>query len=246
MSDTAAKRELDPTLPAYKAIRKYVLKLVTGPDFGPGDRIPSERVLAELLGRNRMTVRKALDGLVADGVLERDSTSGTRVASARVKRPIDARNSLGISRIVSGSGGVPGNKLLHFEQTQASSVVAERLQIPEGADVWKFRRLWTVNGRPFCIETSHLPLDLVPDLSAEDLVASQPLYELLRQRYGLGVVNGEREIGVARVTGVEARLLGLEENERGLLLRLQVYEESGRPIEYMRSMNHPDLVAFRT
>ncbi|WP_436356353.1 GntR family transcriptional regulator [Brevundimonas sp. CEF1] len=237
---------LDATVPAYLAIRKYVLELISGPDFGPGDHIPSERTLAERLGKNRMTVRKAIDGLIAEGLLERNSTNGTRVPLPSVARPIDARSSLGISRIIQSGGGAPGNKLLHFEQARASAKVAEQLHIREGEDIVMFRRLWTVNDRPFCIETSHLPLALVPDLAAEDLMAGQSLYGLLRDRYDIGAVSGEREISVASASEMEARLLGLADGAAGLLLRLVVYAEDGRPLEYMRSMNHPQLVVFRT
>lgn len=238
--------QLDETVPAYQAIRKYILEMINGPDFGPGDHIPSERVLADRLGRNRMTVRKAIDGLIADNLLERNSTSGTRIPPPSVARPIDARTSLGISRIIQSGGGAAGNKLLHFEQGRASAKSAERLHIAEGDEIVMFRRLWTVNDRPFCIETSHLPLALVPDLAAEDLMAGQSLYALLRSRYGLSAVSREREISVAPASEMEARLLGLAENAAGLLLRLVVYAEDGSPLEYLRSMNHPQLVVFRT
>ena len=47
--------------PLYLAIEDHVLDLIAGPDYGPGDKIPSERQLADALGANRMTVRKAID-----------------------------------------------------------------------------------------------------------------------------------------------------------------------------------------
>ncbi len=237
---------IDESVPVYKAIQSFVLALVNGPDYGPGDRIPSERALAEQLGNSRMTVRKAIDGLVAQGVLERNSTSGTRIPLPRVTRPIDARNSLGITRIIQAGGGTAGNKLLHFEQTRASPQVAEHLQVEEGTDILVFRRLWTVNDTPCCIETSHLPLDLVPGLAAEDLMAGQSLYALLRERYGLGAVTGERQISVASVSDMETGLLNLPAGAACLVLRLEVYNDKGRPIEYMRSVNHPKLVMFKT
>ncbi|HTI82475.1 MAG TPA: winged helix-turn-helix domain-containing protein, partial [Acetobacteraceae bacterium] len=61
-------------VPVYRRIEQHIRDLINGPEFGPGDRIPSERALAEILGANRMTVRKAIDGLVAQGLLERHST----------------------------------------------------------------------------------------------------------------------------------------------------------------------------
>jgi GntR family transcriptional regulator len=238
--------ELDGSLPAYRAIQQFIQDMIEGPDYGPGDRIPSERALAEQLGKNRMTVRKAIDGLVAKGLLERNGTSGTRIPLPRVTRPIDAKTSLGITRIIQSGGSTAGNKLLHFEQGRASAQVAEHLQIPEGSEIVMFRRLWTVNQTPCCLETSYIPADLVPGLAAEDLMAGQSLYALLRERYGIGAVIGERQISVATGSETEARHLNLPPSAACLLLRLVVYNDKGRPIEYLRSVNHPKLVMFKT
>lgn len=233
-------------VPVYRQIEDHIRHLINSPDYGPGDRVPSERVLAETLGANRMTVRKAIDGLVAQGLLERRSTSGTRIRLPRVTRPTDARTSLGITRLIQSSGSIPGNKLLHFQELQASGRIAERLGLPEGAPITVVRRLWTVDGVPFCIETSHLPTERVPDLAAEDLTAGQSLYALLRSRYGITTVGGERIISVATCTEMESRLLDLRPNSPCLLLRLVVADQNGRSVEYMTSVNHPQLVVFKT
>ena len=233
-------------IPVYRQIEQYILDLINSPGYAPGDRVPSERALAETLGANRMTVRKAIDGLVAQGLLERHRTSGTRIRLPRVTRPTDARTSLGITRLIQSSGGTPGNKLLHFQEQKASGRIAERLGLEEGHPITVVRRLWTVDGAPFCIETSHLPAERVPDLAAEDLTAGQSLYALLRSRYGITTVGGERIISVSTCTEMESRLLDLPPNASCLLLRLVVADQEGRPVEYMTSVNHPRLVVFKT
>ena len=232
--------------PVWQAIQRHDENLIAGPDYGPGDRVPSERTLAEQLGANRMTVRKAIDGLVAVGKLERNGTSGTRIPLPRVTRPVDAHTAQGIARIIRAGGGTPGNKLLHFEQARATGKIAARLQVPEGAELVVFRRLWTVNTSPFCIETSHLPAERVPGLAAEDLMAGQSLYGLLRDRYGITTRGAERLIGIGASTEMEAKLLHLKPGTSILLLRLLVLDDAGRPIEYMASVNHPQLVVFKT
>ncbi len=234
------------TEPRYLAIQRYVQELIEGPDYAPGDNIPSERVLADKLGANRMTVRKAIDRLVAAGLLERNSTSGTRLPPPKVTRPLNPRTSLGISRLVQISGGTPASRLLYFEAGRASASVAARLRIDEGADLMIFRRLWMVDTTPFCIETSHIPAVRVPGLAAEDLTSGRSLNALLRERYGISVFSGEREIGVVHCNEQEAKLLQLAPGDAALVLRLVSADTAGRPIEYLRSINHPQLVLFRT
>ncbi|MEJ1160616.1 GntR family transcriptional regulator [Prosthecomicrobium sp. N25] len=231
--------------PVYVQIQDYILDLISGPDFGPGDKVPSERTLAETLGVNRMTVRKAIDKLVERGVLERNSTSGTRLPLPQVARPIDMQPAGGIARIVLAAGGTPGNKLLHFGMASAKETTAQRLKVPVGTELLMCRRLWTVNDMPFCIETSYLPAARFPDLVAEDLVAGQSLYGLLRGRYGVEASASEREISAAPAADLEGRLLGLEPGSPTLVMRLVARDGEGRPVEYMKSVNHPAHVVFR-
>ena len=248
MKVTRQRKQSDEgAIPPYRQIQAHLQELIVSPDYGPGDRIPSERALAEQLGHSRMTVRKAIEALIAMGLLERHSTSGTRIPVPRVARPIDSlAASQGFRRIIQAGGGTAGNKLLHFEQAHASAKVANRLKLDEGAEIVMFRRLWTANETPVCIETSHLPLSLVPDLAAQDLIAGESLYSLLHNRYGIGVMHSEREIGVTTCTEMEARLLNLGIGTACLLLQVQVHDEKGQPVEFMRSVNHPKLVVFKT
>lgn len=232
--------------PLYVQVQDYVLNLISGPDFGPGDRVPSERMLAETLGINRMTVRKAIDRLVEQQVLERNGTSGTRLPLPQVARPIDVRSSLGITRIIRDAGGVPGNKLLHFGDAHATESVAQRLSVPVGTELIMFRRLWTVNELPFCIETSYLPAARFSDLIAENLLSGQSLYALLGDKYGVRIGSTDREISVGTPTDLEARQLKIGHGEPTLVLRLVAHDTDGKPFEYTKSVNHPHHVVFRT
>jgi GntR family transcriptional regulator len=233
-------------VPVYLQAQQFIEELLESKDYAPGDYIPSERVLAEELGINRLTLRKAIDRLVQEGRLERNSTSGTRIPHPRIARPVDAHSSGGITRIIQLSGGVPGNRLLHFELSPASDSVANHLQVDPGTELVVFRRLWTVNDVPFCIETSHIAASRVPGLAAEDLMAGQSLYSLLEARYGIKTGHGTRTIGVHVPSKFEVDALRLPLHASTLLLRLVVYDSENVPIEYMRSVNHPTHVVFQT
>lgn len=232
--------------PLYLAIEDHVLELIGGPDFGPGEKIPSERQLADDLGANRMTVRKAIDRLVDRGALERNGTSGTRVPMPSIARPIDLAESRGITRIISAGGGKPGNKLLHFGEAVASETIAQRTGLPAGEPLVMFRRLWSANGAPFCIETTWLPAARFGAVSAEDLVAGQSLYALLAQRFGVTNLATEREISVGAAADLEARHLGLKTGAPTLVMRLVARDGAGKPVEYTKSVNNPLQVVFRT
>ena len=232
--------------PAYMRAQEAVLSLVRTEGLRPGARVPSERALARELGLSRMTVRQGVENLVRAGVLERDGTSGTRVADVSVVRVIDSRRAFSMSHIVRRSGARPGGQLLMFAPGAADRALAARLGIEPGAATIRIRRLRTADDVPFCIETSCLPGGLVPGLVAEDLAQNASLYDLLRDRYGLLPIERESEISVGPIEAGDALLLGLPAGLNVLLYRSVVRDANGLPIESVASVNHPQRVVFST
>src|ERR687890_2334434 len=69
-------------VPKHVRVREYVRSLLDGAE--PGTPTPSERELVQRFGVARMTVRQALDALVAEGLLERVPGRGTFVSRALI------------------------------------------------------------------------------------------------------------------------------------------------------------------
>lgn len=220
------------------------LMLETG--MSHGDRIPSERELAERFGISRMTVRKALTQLVDAGHLERRGTAGTFLPEPAVVRPLSKRVSTAISEVVGQAGHKPGARLLFFEQAQADANIARRLQLDEGAAVIVIKRLRLSDAVPFCVETSYLPQHRVPGLVAADVFAAPSLYALLRERFGMTFATSDFHVSVAAAPEIEADLLGLAPGVGALAMRSTVYDRDGQPAEFLISWNHPDRVAFES
>lgn len=218
------------------------------PDLGmtPGDRIPSERDLADRFGISRMTVRKAIDHMVAQGQLERRGTAGTFIPEVAVVRPLSKRVSTAISEVVGRRGKLPGSKLLFFEQSRADAHVARRLHLDDGENVIVIKRLRLSDSMPFCVEISYLPSRSVPGLVAADLMGTPSLYALLRDRFGLTFAKSDFQVSVATTPETEAGLLGIEVEAPALLMRSLVYDVADRPVEYLISWNHPERVSFES
>lgn len=69
-----------PYLGATVAAIEQIENVIRNGEFQPGDRLPPERDLAELLGVSRPTVREALQALTLLGILDRRRGSGTYVS----------------------------------------------------------------------------------------------------------------------------------------------------------------------
>jgi GntR family transcriptional regulator len=229
---------------AWQAVQA-LLEMLERPEFGPGERIPAERDLAEHLGVSRMTLRKALQTLIDRGMLERRGNRGTFVTAPGVERPLNTLARKGIAQVVEQSGARPGSKLLYFEQTRASARVAKLLKLGEGDALIAIRRLRTVDQQPFCVETSYLPAARVPDLVAADLLDGASLYALLAARYQIEIDSDEATLSVATMNDQEARLLEVAPGTAALVYRGVIFDTQGQPVEYLVSVNHPQRVVFK-
>ncbi|MBB6099202.1 GntR family transcriptional regulator [Deinobacterium chartae] len=234
-----------PNVPRYLQVQQMLQDMIEGTEYAPGDKIPSERELAEQLGVSRMTVRRAMDNLVRMGLLERDSTAGTRVSAPQVDRLLGDPQLHSITQMVAAAGGQAGGRLLDFQFAPAPSKVSARLEVPLGSPVAVIRRLRLVNDLPFCLETSYLPAARVAGLAAEDLAGNASLYRVLEERFGIRAGVGESVISVSHATSFEAGALGLLEGDPVLLYRTVVRDEADRPFEYLKSVNHPQRVVFK-
>lgn len=242
-----SKPKKDLHTPLYLQVEEALKEMIEGMTYSPGDQISSERELSEILGVSRMTVRRAIDNLVQRGLLERRTTSGTYVKEPQVMRGVGKEFTQGLTQMLHKTGAQPGSCLLLFEVVPAPLKIAERLQIRVGELMAVLRRLRLANNVPFCIETSYIPYQLVPGLSAEDFaLENTSLYAILRTRYKINVSINDETIKMSYATAEEAKYLRMRQNHPVILLRAVISDENERPIEYLKSVNHPDRVVFHS
>lgn len=234
-------------MPLYLQVQHTLKEMIEDEEFGPGEQIPSERELSDMLGVSRMTVRRAVESLIEMGLLERRSTNGTYVRLPSVIRNVGSGYSIGITQLLSEEGARAGSRLLSFEYARAPRKVADRLGLRVGESVVKIERLRLVNDIPFCIETSYIPAGFVPGMQSNDLAEKDTsLYALLKTRYGIAIVRSEGTVKISHCLHEEADLLNLSEGDPVMYMVAVVYDTNDNRVEYLKSVNHPERVAFRT
>lgn len=207
----------------------------------PADVLPSERMLAELFGVSRSTVRAALKLLEDEGVLRSAPGIGTFVAAPHLsKAPV----LMSFSEEVRARGWKPGSRLTDSSVGVADFGVAHNLSIEPGSTYYEINRVRLADDVPLAIERVRLPERYFPGLLDHDLEGS--LYALLSEQYGVRVSRHERRISAMAVDAQTAQLLDVPERSAGLYVAQEGYDQHGRKVEHGQSLYRGDRYDFFT
>lgn len=218
------------TTPAYLQLKSQLERLITAGALGRGEALPSERTLAQELGISRMTVRRALEGLVEAGLVESRRGSGTFVRKEGLDQHVQQLFSF--SDEVARAGYQAGSTVIAIEQFPAGELVSRSLDVELGTTILRLLRLRTLDGEPFEMQDAYLPPRFLP-LSIVDLTQSGSLYETLDTQFGARPLRAVQTVGARLATQTEARYLKLPRDVPVLSKQRVTYGLDERPIEFV-------------
>ncbi|WP_104088618.1 GntR family transcriptional regulator [Arthrobacter sp. GMC3] len=145
--------------------------------MAPGTRLRSERELTERWNISRVTLRKALQHLVSEGVLSSSHGRGWYVSSQEPSKEFP--NSLeSFSETAERMGLVASAVVVRETQASATMDEAESLGIAPGTPVLRLERIRKMDDVVIAVDTSVVPLALLPDIAGVDF-AKASLFGLL-------------------------------------------------------------------
>jgi GntR family transcriptional regulator, N-acetylglucosamine utilization regulator len=223
--------------PRYEQLRAALHDLIREGQLGPGGALPAERELARLTGWSRVTVRKALAQLNAEGVVSSRPGAGNYVGGERIVRSFSKLTSF--TEDLRSRGLNPKVVFLGREIADATSEEAMILAISPGSRVVRLSRLRYGGERPLAVESTVVPQDI---LSSPDLV-SVSLYEAL-EALGLPPERALQRLHAVALDSATAALLKLPQGSPALQIERHAYLADGRPVEFTRSVYVADAYDF--
>jgi DNA-binding GntR family transcriptional regulator len=225
-------------IPLYYQLASVIEKAITDGTLPPGSRLENEVSLGERLGISRPTVRRAIQDLVAKGMLVRRRGIGTQVVQRPMTRKVELTS---LYDDLDSGAKHPSTRLLLRQVIDADAALAEALAVPVGSPVLHIRRLRLSDGVPLAVLENHLPPEFL-GMSEVDLT-SHGLYQLVRAR-GARISVAHQRIGARAATADERKLLEIPAHGAVLTMERTAYGNDGRPIEFGRHCYRPDLYAF--
>jgi GntR family transcriptional regulator len=226
----------DNRAPLYQQMEDALRRAIASEALRPSEALPPERDIANEFNVSRITVRRALDGLVSDGLLMRRQGAGTFVAG-RVEKQFSKLTSF--SEDMAARGRTPRSEWLLRSEGAVDPEESLTLGLSPGSPVYRFHRIRYADDLPMALEYSTIPGFGLPGIESVGV----SLYEAL-QESGNRPVRALQRLRAVLFTGEQAELMGVEVGAPGLFIERRGYLEDGRAIEMTRSWYRGDAYDF--
>jgi GntR family transcriptional regulator len=218
--------------PLYLQVKELMVRrLASG--WRPGEALPSEFELADEFGVSQGTVRKALDELAGQNLLERRQGKGTFVAQHTAQRAL-----FHFFHLIADSGerALPGARMLSLDKAKADRREAVQLGLRPGASVVRLKRLRLLGERVALHERIVLPGALFANFTDRMPVdVPNELYRYYEERYGVTVARAVEKLKAVAARPDEAKALGLKSGAPLLEIDRLAYTVDGRAVEWRLS-----------
>lgn len=232
--DRVGRLEPESGAPLYRQLQRMLRSAIERNVLAPDEALPPERDLAEAYKVSRVTVRKALDGLVDARLLTRRQGAGTFVA-ARVEKNFATISSF--TEDMLSRGRHPRSQWLSRTEGTVMPEEALALGLSPGSAVFRLSRIRYADGQSMALEHATVPrhaldsLDLVGHSLYDALGADRPVRVLQRLRAVL-------------FTDEQSELLGIEPGSAGLEIERRGFAADGRTVEFTKSYYRGDAYDF--
>jgi GntR family transcriptional regulator len=233
LRETAGPLTKDDPTPLYLQLQRVLRDAITEREVEAKGAIPTERELANDFDVSRITVRKAVDGLVGEGLLTRRRGAGTFVTGSRVEKVFSKLSSFSEDMI--SRGRRPSSSWVSKAAGAVTPEEALSLGLSPGSLVYRFQRIRYADDVSMALEHSTIPGYCLP--SAD--VVEHSLYDAL-ERFDHRPVRALQRLRAVAFTAEQAEQLSIEAGTPGLFIERRGFLADGRAAEFTQSWYRGD------
>jgi GntR family transcriptional regulator len=230
----------DASQPLYHRVYRQIAQEIEAGALQPGARLPSERWLCDELGVSRATVRRAIEELIGDGLVEARGRGSFVTGEALVEPPntLMSMSELGRSRGLDATARVLSSAI-----RPATIDEADAFGVAPGAELLELQRLRMLDGLPIAIDDNRVPLRVLPSAGELDFTTAS-LYDAI-EREGNRLARADYELEARAAGEDEAELLGLAPDAPVLFATTVALGEDGRILDLGQTVYRADRYRFQ-
>lgn len=215
----------------YDQVKRSIMEMIQKGEIVSGQKLPNENELCETFAASRITIRRALKELAAEGVIEIIHGKGTFVKS--LKQKLHILNLLGYTEGLSTGENHFTKEVLENSIESADEELMEQFDRQEPFDVVKLVRLIRDGNSVFSVDYAYFPCDLYPDLS-EKIKDNVSTFQIIRDEYGIKFGKARKEMEIVHPSLEMSKLLEIPRMEAVIQIKKLIKNEKGTPVHYSR------------
>ncbi|WP_088042825.1 GntR family transcriptional regulator [Bacillus sp. EAC] len=230
----------------YNEIADDIRSKITNQIYKVNEMLPDEFSLAEQYECSKMTVKKAMDLLVNEGLIVKRRGHGTIVKEAplfnvhQLKR--NDKNHFGLTQKV-GEKRVK-TKVLAFHVIPASQQLASLLNCELNSFIYEIKRLRVVDNKPFALEETYMPISVIPGLSEKHV--NKSIYHYIQEELKLKIKSAQKILRAVKGNANDIQLLNIHKHDPVMEVEQIVFLDNGKVFEYSITHHSYQSYEFQT
>jgi GntR family transcriptional regulator len=229
--------------PLYAVVESQIAADISGGQFPVGSQLPTEEQLIQRYAVSRTTVRKAIQNLMARGLIEIRRGTGTFVTQPKITQ--DLTELTGFVEDMDALGHCASARLVDRRVIAADTTVAQHLRIAVGTKVMRIQRVRIANKIGISFDETYLPLHIGEKIVKHDLELN-PIFALLEERYSIPLVEADYNLEAVSATCDVASALSVEVGSPIFLIERTSYTVGNQPVDYEKLHYRGDSIRFKT
>lgn len=228
----------------YREIYNDVKQKIENGTYKSNQKIEDEITLTKKYNCSRMTIKKALDLLVQEGLLFRKRGLGSIVmkpTNNNHKIILSERELTGLTKL---SNNKVTSKILDFHLIFADSIAAQSLNMKENDPLYSIWRLRYINNEPYVLEKTYMNPAVIPGINND--ILNKSIYNYIEKDLKLRIGAAKKTMRACKSDENDHKYLLLKENEPILEVEQIAYLDNGIPFEYSFSRHRYDKFEFTT
>ncbi|MGL6154340.1 MAG: GntR family transcriptional regulator [Cetobacterium sp.] len=228
-------------IPLYTQLMDLILDEIESGKLTHGDKIHSERELAEFYSISRATVRQAISELEKQGYLHKIHGKGTFVSNKRMNQELNGFYSFG--EVIEKEGKKPSNKVIDLSLREAGVGLGKIFNIDINDTIYVLSRIRLADGEALMYETTYLPTWRFKDLKKMD-IEKFGLYNALKNIYSVELSSADETFYPCILDENDEKFLNITPGDCGMILERITYENNS-VIEFTKSIVRGDKFKYK-
>lgn len=218
----------------YQKAREEIISLIQDGEIKPSEKIMPERELSELLGYNRMTIKKAINSLVAEGVLMKKRGAGTFLLGTDSSNKFD----IGDEAPISLSQGIKVKGMTSSSFVESFKIIYDTPELMtifnEFFEFFELIRVREADSEVVSIQKAYFPFRLFKDAHRYDF-SQFSLYDYMEYKNKRPITFKKKFFARCVEEDMKLEKIGARVGEYVLCIEYLGYTEQGELVEYTQS-----------